>query len=77
MSPLGGGVDRHVRDVVAAVARPQVLWHVGERAEVVEGAGQERRYLPIDPARIDASPQEFVRWMKGLGIGLINLEEPG
>jgi len=73
MSPLGGGVDRHVRDVVAAVARPQVLWHVGERAEVVEGAGQERRYLPIDPARIDASPQEFVRWMKGLGIGLVHL----
>jgi len=73
MSPLGGGVDRHVRDIVAAVARPQVLWHVGERAEVVEGAGAGRRYLPLDPARIDAAPQDFARWMKGLGIGLVHL----
>src|SRR5689334_21979097 len=73
VSPLGGGVDRHVRDVVAAVARPQVLWHVGERAEVVEGADPGRRYLPLDPARIDAAPQDFARWMKGLGIGLVHL----
>ena len=49
VSPLGGGVDRYVRDVMASVARPQVLWHVGERAEVVEGATRERRYLPLDP----------------------------
>jgi glycosyltransferase involved in cell wall biosynthesis len=73
VSPLGGGVDRHVRDVMAAVARPQVLWHVGERAEVVEGATRDRRYLPLDPARIDAAPKALSGWMKSLGIGAVHL----
>ena len=73
MSPLGGGVDRHVRDLVAAIARPQVLWHVGERAEVIENAAAGRRYLPLDPARIDAAPNDFLAWLRGLGIGLVHL----
>ena len=73
MSPLGGGVDRYVRDVVATVARSQVLWHVGERAEVVEGAGTSRRYLPLDPARIDAAPGDFLAWLRKLGIGVVHL----
>jgi len=73
VSPLGGGVDRHVRDIVAAVARPQLLWHVGDRAEVIEGAASGRRYLPLEPARLDASPRAFAQWMKDLGVGLVHL----
>ena len=73
VSPLGGGVDRYVRDVMAAVARPQALWHVGERAEVVEGATHDRRYLPLDPARIDAAPGALSQWMRTLGIGIVHL----
>ena len=73
VSPLGGGVDRYVRDVMSSVPRPQVLWHVGERAEVVEGATRDRRYLPLDPLRIDAAPDALSGWMKSLGIGLVHL----
>ena len=72
MSPLGGGVDRYVRDIVAAVERPHVLWHVAERAEVVEIEGS-RRYFPLDPARVDREPEGLVRWLRARGIGVVHL----
>ena len=72
MSPLGGGVDRHVRDIVSQVGRRHVLWHVGERAEVVEVAGK-RRFFPLDPARIAAAPESLAAWLRALGIGLVHL----
>ena len=52
-SLFGGGVDRHVRDLMRALPRPQHAWHVGDRAEVLESGG---RYRALDPARVDASP---------------------
>ena len=73
VSPLGGGVDRHVRDLVAALARPQLLWHVADRAEVIEGASGDRRFLPLDPARVDAARGELAQWLKALGVGLVHL----
>nr|MDQ3027645.1 glycosyltransferase [Pseudomonadota bacterium] len=72
MSPLGGGVDRHVRDIVSQVGRRHVLWHVGERAEVVEVEGTPR-FHPIDPARIAAAPESLAGWLRSLGIGLVHL----
>ena len=72
MSPLGGGVDRHVRDLVATIDRRHVLWHVGSRAEVVELTGP-RRYLPLDPARASAAPDTLASWLRSLGIGLVHL----
>ena len=68
----GGGVDRHVRDLLAAVRRPQVLWHVGERAEVIEGAGG-RRFLPIEPARVEAEPERLAAWLRARGVGIVHL----
>src|SRR5688572_13727467 len=72
MSPLGGGVDRHVRDIVASVPRRHVLWHAGDRAEVIELSG-ERRYFPLEPARMDAQPETLARWLRGLGVDLVHL----
>lgn len=72
MSPLGGGVDRHVRDIVAQAGRRHVLWHVGSRAEVVEVEG-ERRFYPLDPARIAAAPDNLAGWLRAMGIGLVHL----
>ncbi len=72
MSPLGGGVDRHVRDIVAQVGRRHVLWHVGDGAEVVEVAGK-RRFFPLDPTRVAAAPQVVAEWLRTLGIGLVHL----
>ena len=68
----GGGVDRHVRDVAAAVARPHLLWHVGERSEVIEN-GSARRFLPLDPKRIDAEGERIARWLRARGVGLVHL----
>ena len=69
---LGGGVDRHVRDIAAQVDRGHVLWHVGERAEVAERAGI-RHYFPLDPARVDASPGAAASWLRAQGVGLVHL----
>lgn len=69
---LGGGVDRHVRDIAAQVDRGHVLWHVGERAEVAERAGI-RHYFPLDPARVDASPAALASWLRGQGVGVVHL----
>jgi glycosyltransferase involved in cell wall biosynthesis len=72
MSPLGGGVDRYVRDIVAAVPRPQVLWHVADCAEVMEAEG-ERRYRPLDPMRVDRDPEGLARWLRSRDVGLVHL----
>ena len=68
----GGGVDRHVRDIAAAVARPHLLWHVGERSEVIEG-GSGRRFLPLDPERIEAEGGRVAAWLRAQGVGLVHL----
>ena len=72
MSPLGGGVDHHVRDIAAQVGRRHVLWHVGSHAEVVEVEG-ERRFYPLDPARIAVAPESLAGWLRAMGIGLVHL----
>jgi len=38
----GGGVDRHVRDIVRELPRGHLVWHVSGRAEVLE-LPRERR----------------------------------
>ena len=35
-SLLGGGVDRHIRDIARGVPRPHLFWHAAENAEVIE-----------------------------------------
>jgi glycosyltransferase involved in cell wall biosynthesis len=68
----GGGVDRHVRDVLEAVPRPQVLWHVGDRAEVIEAPGK-RRFMPLDPAGLEASSDRLTAWLRERGVGVVHL----
>jgi glycosyltransferase involved in cell wall biosynthesis len=65
-------VDRHVRDISGAVARPHLLWHVGERAEVLETAGAHR-FLPLDPARVDAEGERVAGWLRARDVGLVHL----
>ena len=57
---LGGGVDRHVRDVARTTARAHITWHVGEHAEVIETRGE---HIVLDPARVDADPDAMARWL--------------
>jgi glycosyltransferase involved in cell wall biosynthesis len=76
LSLHGGGVDRHVRDVAAAVPRPHLIWYVDRDAEVLE-AVRDPRFLPLDPARVDARPQELARWLGANGVGLAHVHNLG
>lgn len=66
-------MDRYVRDIVATVSRPHLLWHVGRDAEVLEAPGLGRRYLPLDPSRINAQPELLEQLLRSKGVGLVHL----
>lgn len=69
---LGGGVDRHVRDIARAVPGRHVFWHAGERADVLE-MPQERRYAPLDPERIAADRDALAALLRAERVGLVHL----
>jgi glycosyltransferase involved in cell wall biosynthesis len=68
----GGGVDRHVRDVVRELPRGHLIWHVSERAEVLE-LPRERRSLPLDPAAVDRAPDRAARFLRARGVGVLHV----
>jgi glycosyltransferase involved in cell wall biosynthesis len=70
-SLLGGGVDRHVRDIARATSRPHLVWHVGDRAEVMEIPGEH--IVPLDPARVDAEPDAMASWLAAKDVGVIHV----
>jgi glycosyltransferase involved in cell wall biosynthesis len=70
-SLLGGGVDRHVRDIARGVARPQLVWHAGDGADVIEDP-RARRFFPL--AR-DAVGEALARWLRGRRVGLVHLHQ--
>src|SRR6187549_2264220 len=69
-SLLGGGVNRHLRDIARSSARPHVVWHVGERAEVMQ---QGDRYRPLDPARVDRDREAWRDWLRSQHAGVVHL----
>ena len=76
LAALGGGVDRHVRDIASAVSRPHLLWHVGERADVLEAPGQPR-FHPLDRDAIERDPATLDAWLRAHGVGLVHLHSVG
>jgi len=68
-SLFGGGVDRHVRDLLRTVARPQLVWHAGDGVDVIEDGG---RFLPL--AR-DAVGDALARGLRGRRVGLVHLHQ--
>jgi glycosyltransferase involved in cell wall biosynthesis len=69
-SLLGGGVNRHLRDISRASARSHIVWHVGEHAEVMQ---EGERYRPLDPARVDGDLPAVDRWLRSRGVGVVHL----
>jgi len=69
-SLLGGGVNRHLRDVARSSARSHLVWHVGDAAEVVEW---QSRYRALDPVRIDADPESMREWLRSQAVGLVHV----
>ena len=70
-SLLGGGVDRHVRDIARNVARRHLVWHTGDSADVVEIAG-ESRFLPLDREALERDPKMLERWLRDEGVGIVH-----
>jgi glycosyltransferase involved in cell wall biosynthesis len=70
-SLLGGGVDRHVRDIARATGGDHVVWHVGQGAEAIEVL-PARHCLALDGARVDADPAGIVTWLAARGVGLVH-----
>ena len=67
----GGGVDRHVRDIVRNVARPQLVWHASPRVEVLELV-RERRSLPLDAAALEREPATLDGFLRRERVGLLH-----
>lgn len=70
-SLLGGGVDRHLRDIARSVPGRHLLWHVGEDAEVLESP-TERRFEVLDPKRVDAQPEALAALLRAEGVALVH-----
>lgn len=68
-SLLGGGVDRHIRDIARAGGREHLVWHVGAGAEVIEDPTRHR-YFPLDPVHSMADP--LAAWMRARGVGIVH-----
>ncbi len=67
----GGGVDRYVRDIARGLARPQLVWHAGDKAEVLEVPG-EPRYLALDPAAVDRDGARLGEFLRHARVGLVH-----
>ena len=70
-SLLGGGVDRHVRDIARSTARSHLIWHVGERAEVMEVPREE--FFALDPARVSQDGDAMAQWLSARGVGAVHV----
>ncbi|NJD86580.1 MAG: glycosyltransferase [Betaproteobacteria bacterium] len=68
-SLFGGGVDRHVRDILRTVARPQLVWHAGDGVDVIEDAG---RFVPLASGAVG---ETLANWLRGRRVGLVHLHQ--
>jgi glycosyltransferase involved in cell wall biosynthesis len=70
-SLLGGGVDRHVRDIARAAPARHLTWHSCDTADVIEipGSGE---FLPLDPAALERDPAALAAWLRFHRVGVIH-----
>jgi glycosyltransferase involved in cell wall biosynthesis len=73
-SPFGGGVDRHLRDVLRGVDRPQLVWHAGDGADVIEDP-RTGRFLPLVADATAAGADRLAQWLRARRVGLVHLHQ--
>lgn len=71
-SLFGGGVDRHVRDIVRGLARPQFIWHADEGVDVIEDTAAHRFHALRSEVLPDGSGA-LATWLRSRGVGLVHL----
>jgi glycosyltransferase involved in cell wall biosynthesis len=72
VSPPGGGVDRHVRDIARTSSREHRIWHASGTAEVFEDPGAHE-YVPLSPDAIERDPLAAADWIARLGVAAIHV----
>ena len=75
-SLFGGGVDRHLRDVIAGVARPQLVWHAGEAGEAIEEPAA-KRFFPLAAGTFADSRDRLAAYLASHPVGLVHLHALG
>ena len=73
-SLFGGGVDRHLRDIVAGVGRAHLVWHAGDGVDVIEDPAQGR-FWTLSADATTARGDVLAGWLAGRGIGLVHLHQ--
>ncbi len=73
-SLFGGGVDRHVRDLVRTIPREHYLWHAGDGVDVIEEP-RAGRFHPLAPEATGARADRLAAWLKARRIGLVHLHQ--
>ena len=75
-STPGGGVDRHIRDIVRSTPRPHVVWHASETADVIE-TFEPRRFHPLRARWSESGGDQLAAWLRSLGVGLVHAHSVG
>lgn len=75
-SLFGGGVDRHLRDVIAGVPREHLVWHAGEAGEALEDPAA-RRFRPLAKDAFETGRPVIASWLRARGVGLVHLHALG
>jgi glycosyltransferase involved in cell wall biosynthesis len=75
-SLFGGGVDRHLRDVMSGVPRPHLAWHAGEAGEAFEEP-RARRFHPLAAGAFAGSKARIAGYLAAHRVGLVHLHALG
>jgi glycosyltransferase involved in cell wall biosynthesis len=68
----GGGVNRHIDDVVAARHRRHLVWHAAPGADVI-AIRDEGRFVPLDSAAVEREPAALAEWLRSYGVGAVHV----
>jgi hypothetical protein len=70
-STPGGGVDRHIRDIVRSTSRAHLVWHASDSADVIE-TFSPRRFFPLAPRWSETGGEMLAAWLRDQGIGIVH-----
>jgi glycosyltransferase involved in cell wall biosynthesis len=71
-SMLGGGVDRHVRDIARGAARAHLAWHTAAGADVIETLANGQ-FIALDPVAVSQEGATLAAWLRTHHVGLVHV----
>ncbi|MGZ5071968.1 MAG: glycosyltransferase [Usitatibacter sp.] len=71
-SLLGGGVDRHVRDIARADPARHLVWHACDEADVIERPAS-REFFPLARDATEREAAKLAAWLRAQGVGIVHV----